>query len=794
MAGVSTKKALGIGQSSVVVFPAPIIAQRVPVTTDTEYEIGQKWIFSKQEYTYMGGGTWDIGGTGPASTTEYGTVLLMEDVTLAGADNTTVPTSLATKTYADNLAIAGAPDASETVKGIAELATTAECIAYTDDTRIVTPLKLGSAFAAPPAMGSGTPAAGSFTTLAATGAINFDAGGSFESGGAAIDIGADASADAINLGTGAAARVLTIGNVTGATAVNINTGTAGFAVVTTGAGDIVLNSDATVLIDADGVLELNSSAGVIGIGNDADANNINVGTGAAARTITVGNSTGATSVVLNCGTGALNLGTNAIAHTVTLGNKTGASAVVIDVGTGDFVLDGVGASTYTVGATTTTGTVTIGGTAQTGTMTLGDSSGTNTVQIGSGEGATTVAIAGGATNAKTVTIADGAVANLVTIGSATGAASLDLLTGTGNFSLDGAATSAYTFAPSTTSGTINFGGTGANTGTMTIAGGSGAQTVNIASSTGGKTVTIADGAGANLVTIGSATGASSLDLLTGTGNFTLNGVGASTYTVGASTTTGAITIGGTAQTGTITLGDSSGTNIVQIGSGEGATTVNIAGGATAAKVVSIATGAVANLVTIGSATGAASLDLLCGTGNFTLEGGTASTYEISSTGVNTGTCKFASGTGARTVEIAGGGTGVKTINIGAAATADVITIGSTTGAGSLALMAGSGDVNVSGNLVLADVATQLEMNGGAATDFVGQATLVAGTVTVANTNIASNDRIFVQRSALNGTPALGFLVTTISAATSFTVAAYNSAGAAATTDVSSFDYWIVRQN
>ena len=65
---------------------------------------------------------------------------------------------------------------------------------------------------------------------------------------------------------------------------------------------------------------------------------------------------------------------------------------------------------------------------------------------------------------------------------------------------------------------------------------------------------------------------------------------------------------------------------------------------------------------MGSVSGAASISQLVGTGNFTLEGNVASTYEISSTGVNTGTCKFASGTGARTVEIAGGGTGIKTIN------------------------------------------------------------------------------------------------------------------------------------
>jgi len=105
-----------------------------------------------------------------ATTVVKGVVKIKTDGTLAGADDTTVPTSLATKTYADALAIAGAPDASESVKGIAELADTAQAIAGTDDARIMTPKKVADVFAAPFALGSGTPAAGAFTTLSKAGA------------------------------------------------------------------------------------------------------------------------------------------------------------------------------------------------------------------------------------------------------------------------------------------------------------------------------------------------------------------------------------------------------------------------------------------------------------------------------------------------------------------------------------------------------------------------------------------------------------------------------------------------
>lgn len=60
------------------------------------------------------------------------------------------------------------PAASETQAGIAEIATTAEVTTGTDDTRIVSPLKLAQRLASPPAIGSGTPAAGTFTSVTAT--------------------------------------------------------------------------------------------------------------------------------------------------------------------------------------------------------------------------------------------------------------------------------------------------------------------------------------------------------------------------------------------------------------------------------------------------------------------------------------------------------------------------------------------------------------------------------------------------------------------------------------------------
>lgn len=105
----------------------------------------------------------------------------------------------------------------------------------------------------------------------------------------------------------------------------------------------------------------------------------------------------------------------------------------------------------------------------------------------------------------------------------------------------------------------------------------------------------------------------------------------------------------------------------------------------------------------------------------------------------------------------------------------------------------TGVLNVSGNLNLTSVATLISMNGGAATDFIGTATLLAGQATVLNTNIAAGDRIMITRSALNASPALGQLIYTINPGVSFVVDSYDATGVAVATDVSSFTYVIVRQ-
>lgn len=182
-------------------------------------------------------------------------------------------------------------------------------------------------------------------------------------------------------------------------------------------------------------------------------------------------------IPITSGTGAISIGNDATGKTITIGTTNSSTGIVMQVGTGNFSLNGVAGSTYAIGASTTTGTITIGGTAQTGNLTLGSSSAAQNVVIANGTGA------------STVHIADNQTAGSVAIGSGM------------------------------STGTVSIGGTGANTGTINLAPGTGAQTVGIASSgTGAKTVNIGTGAiSANVITIGGTAANSSVTIQAGSG-------------------------------------------------------------------------------------------------------------------------------------------------------------------------------------------------------------------------------------------------------------------------------------
>jgi hypothetical protein len=212
----SRQRGYGVGGPSLQFQPAPIIAQRAPTSTDTNYDLGQDWIDESSIpgalYTYVGGGIWDQGANAEATTTSFGIVQLATLAELQAGNapaGAIVPLSNDVFTFVNATAIAGAPIAQTGVTGITNLATDAQAVAGTATVPGVTalavqPSNLAAVFAAPPATGGTTPAAGSFTTLAASGLASLSGSATITTGATALNLASDASTGAVNIGTGIA--------------------------------------------------------------------------------------------------------------------------------------------------------------------------------------------------------------------------------------------------------------------------------------------------------------------------------------------------------------------------------------------------------------------------------------------------------------------------------------------------------------------------------------------------------------------------------------------------------------
>lgn len=148
-----------------------------------------------------------------------------------------------------------------------------------------------------------------------------------------------------------------------------------------------------------------------------------------------------------------------------------------------------------------------------------------------------------------------------------------------------------------------------------------------------------------------------------------------------------------------------------------------------------------------------------------------------------------------------GGAVAKTLNIAHGSGAHTVSIGNaTTGpvsmrsVSSVTLTAPS--VNVAGNLILTTAGTCLQLNGGAATDFIGQVVLVAGTATIVNPNLNSGThRIFLQRKVPGLSSAIGQLTYVINTGVNFVITAIRVIDPTATEidDVSTIEYFIVNE-
>ena len=268
-------QAVGRNSPYVESLPKPIIAQRAPATTDTNYVIGQSWVDQSVSpnvlYFHIGGGDWNSNE-----------LTLSTDSTFAAASDSTASSSLAIKTYVDGVAIAGAPDASEVTKGIAQLATQAEAETGTNDTDITTPLKVTQLLA------SGNHPV-SVTTLTGSGAVDIDTTG-------AISLDADAAS---NFSVAGAGIDLTLASA---------------------AGRVVVNGEEA----ADDAVRLLSAAG----GLDADfALSVNIAS----------SETNADSVVLSSGGGIDLTATGGAGLDIDLANTSGS----VNISSGENVADAI---------------------------------------------------------------------------------------------------------------------------------------------------------------------------------------------------------------------------------------------------------------------------------------------------------------------------------------------------------------------------------------------------------------------------------------------------------------------
>lgn len=397
---------------------------------------------------------------------------------------------------------------------------------------------------------------------------------------------------AVNIGADAAAHTVTVGSTT----------TTAATVVQSGTGDLVLTSTDAVTVDAAGVLELNSSAGVIGIGNDAVAQNINIGTGAAARTITIGNGTAATAIDLNCGTGDITVGTNATAHTVTVGSTNTTSNAIIQSGTGGIAVNSGGViDVDAVGAlslNSSTGVINMGNDVVAQNINIGTGAAARTITVGNATGASQVDINCGTGG---VSVGTSANAHTTTIGSVNTTSDTTIQAGTSGIAIDSAGLISIdaggTIAINSDAAAISIGddadafainiGTGAAARTITMGNATGATSVVINAGTGD--VLIGTNAIAHTTTVGSVTGAADTNIYAGTGALTIDGLGA--IDIDAATTIGINSDGGAINIGT----DAD------------------------AQAVNVGTGAAARPVTVGSTNTTSATTIQSGTGGISLE-------------------------------------------------------------------------------------------------------------------------------------------------------------------------------
>lgn len=162
--------------------------------------------------------------------------------------------------------------------------------------------------------------------------------------GGTVSLATDATTSTVNIGTGLGVKTCTFGSQTSSSGTEINGGTNGIDIISAN-GDIIMDT----------------GTGTVNISTDATVNNVNLGTGAAAKVVTVGSTTSNATTTIQSGAGAggfLFLNSNGGVINIASGTgdldiSTQGSACNVNLGTG------AAAKTVIVGSSNTTSSTTI---------------------------------------------------------------------------------------------------------------------------------------------------------------------------------------------------------------------------------------------------------------------------------------------------------------------------------------------------------------------------------------------------------------------------------------------------
>lgn len=666
----------GVGSSLINVMPVPIYANRAPTSNDTNYVQGQVWYDNSVSpgvaYAYdKPSGTWQVGGNSPATTTDYGVVLL--------TDNSE---PVATKAYADALAIAGSPVATETTAGIGQLATDVEAVAGTPSTGLlalfVTPSNLAPVFAAPPAIGGTTPAAVTATDLVADGTLDLDstvaahmtvtgaADLTLNSTAGSVNIaGGEAAADAVSIQASAGgldvdtALLLSLrSSRDNASAIEVVATAGGIDISASGASagediDIVATgssvnisstentADSITIVSTAGGIDISASGASAGEDIDITA------TGSSVNITSTENNAGAVIVRANGGT----------SERVTLlsSQGTGADSINLESTAGGITLAAALATADAINLAASAGGVDIDGALQVNIASSQNA--VDAIRIVASAGGIDIDAVGVATEDINITntggsvviVATESVADAIRMNASGAAGGFDIDAGTNGFIVD-------------TTGAISLDAAAASNFTVT-----GAFDISVITTAGSANITAGEDAADAIVL---SAGAGGIDILASGAagqDIDIVNTGGSVNISATEDNSGAITIGtngGTSERITVTAAQ--GTNAASIGLVSTAGGVTITGGLATADAINIVASNAAGGIDIDAGTNGVIVDT---TGAVSLDSATASNFTV------TGAADLTIQSTAGAVNIISGEANADSLHMTSAGGADLVVVG-----------------------------------------------------------------------------------------------------------------------